>query len=221
MKTIPAEIRQFRENYQKIEVSRLYSGTGHLIFTSSVCIGGIAACIYFLSSPTWLELLTVPITFLYANLAEYFGHKGPMHHKKKYFGLIFKRHTLQHHTYFTDEAMECESTRDFKMILFPPILIIFFFGLFAIPVGILLYFTVTHNVGYLFVATGLGYFLNYEWLHLMYHQPEDSWIFKLPFTRALRRHHRKHHDRTVMSTCNFNITYPICDVIFGTRVSGG
>jgi len=186
------------------------------LFKSTLCLAGIAASIYFVSKPSWLEFLTVPITFLYANLTEYFGHKGPMHHKKKFFGLIFKRHTLQHHRYFTDEAMECATPRDFKMILFPPILIVFFFGFFALPIGALIYFLLSLNVACLFVATALAYFLNYEWLHLLYHQPESSALLRLPFARALRRHHWAHHNTTLMSTRNFNITYPLCDLIFGT-----
>jgi hypothetical protein len=38
--------------------------------------------------------LTIPLTFLYANLSEYLGHKGPMHHKTRFLGQIFERHTI-------------------------------------------------------------------------------------------------------------------------------
>ncbi len=217
MMSIPESTRQFREHYQNTEISKYYSGIGHFTFTSVLCICIIAWSIWQLQSPSWLELLTVPITFLYANLSEYLGHRGPMHHKRKFLGLVFKRHTLQHHRYFTDEAMECASSRDFKMILFPPVLIIFFFTVFALPVGAVLYALLSHNVGYLFVATAIGYFLNYEWLHLLYHQPESSVFFKLPGLKALRRHHLIHHEPALMASANFNITYPICDTLFGTR----
>jgi len=209
--------QEFRDEYQRTEVSRYYSGALHFCFTSLLCLGSIAWCVWNIHNPSWLELLTIPVTFLYANLSEYLGHRGPMHHRRKFLGLVFKRHTLQHHRYFTNEAMECSSARDFKMILFPPVLIVFFAGLFALPVGLVLYTLLSHNVGYLFVAVALGYFLNYEWLHLLYHQPERSIFFKIPGLRALRRHHLAHHDAALMSKANFNITYPICDVLFGTR----
>lgn len=215
--SIPEQTRAFREDYRKTQMSRFYSGAGHLIFTSTLCIGIIAWSLSRIEALTWLELLTVPITFLYANLSEYLGHRGPMHHKRRFVGLVFKRHTLQHHRYFTNNAMECESSRDFKMILFPPVLIIFFFLVFALPVGAALVALLSPNIGYLFVATAIGYFLNYEWLHLLYHQPESSLLFKIPGMRALRRHHLIHHDTALMARANFNITYPICDALFRTR----
>jgi sterol desaturase/sphingolipid hydroxylase (fatty acid hydroxylase superfamily) len=34
--------------------------------------------------------------------------------------------------------------------------------------------------------------------------------------RALRRHHRAHHHPSSMTHWNFNITFPICDALFGT-----
>ncbi len=214
---IPSEVQKFRTMYLSQEVSKYYLGLGHLVFTSTICILVVGYSISQIHNVSWLELLTVPITFLYANIAEYFGHKGPMHHKRKFLSLIFKRHTMQHHRYFTDHAMECDSFMDYKMILFPPILILFFFGFFALPVGVLLYVTLSKNVGFLFVATAIGYFLNYEWLHLAYHQKEDSWVYSIPFLRALRKHHLKHHDPAIMARSNFNITYPICDTIFRTK----
>ncbi len=198
-------------------MSRFYSGIAHLLFTSSICLGAAVFCVLKLRHVTALEWLTVPLTFLYANAAEYFGHKGPMHHRRRALSLVFKRHTLQHHRYFTDQDMECESFRDYKMILFPPVLILFFAGFFALPVGAAMYWLFSPNTAYLFVATALGYFLNYEWLHLAYHQKETSLLFKIPGLRALRRHHWKHHDPSCMAKSNFNITYPICDTLFRTR----
>ena len=44
-----------------------------------------------------LEWLTVPLAFLYANLSEYLGHRGPMHHKTRLLAGIFQRHTVEHH----------------------------------------------------------------------------------------------------------------------------
>ena len=74
----------------------------------------------------------------------------------------------------------------------------------------------TANVARLFVATAVGYFLTYEWLHFAYHQPPDSAVGRLGLVRALRRHHTIHHDHAQMQKHNFNITFPICDTIFGT-----
>ena len=62
--------------------------------------------------------LTIPLTFLYANLSEYLGHKGPMHHKTRFLGQIFERHTIEHHAFFTDEAAAFDTSQDFKAILY-------------------------------------------------------------------------------------------------------
>jgi sterol desaturase/sphingolipid hydroxylase (fatty acid hydroxylase superfamily) len=101
-------------------------------------------------------------------------------------------------------------------VLFPPIMLVFFFGLFAVPVGLAFYVLLSPNIALLFVLTSAGYFLNYELLHFSYHMDERSWIGRLPFMGQLRSHHTAHHNRRLMDRYNFNITYPIFDAIFGT-----
>ena len=68
----------------------------------------------------------------------------------------------------------------------------------------------------LYVATAIGYFLNYEVLHFAYHTPATSSLARLPGMRRLRRLHTLHHRPSLMQDYNFNITYPIGDVLFGT-----
>ena len=72
----------------------------------------------------------------------------------------------------------------------------------------------------LFVATAVGYFLTYEWLHFAYHQPPDGFIGRRWLVRELRAHHTLHHDVARMQKWNFNITFPICDTLFGTTHRG-
>ncbi len=166
--------------------------------------------------PSAIELLVVATTFLFANFVEYRVHRGPMHRKDSLYGLLYKRHTLEHHRFFTEKDMAHEGSRDFAAVLFPPILLVFFLGGIASPIGALLFLFASTNVAWLFVATTVGYFLNYEWLHFAYHQPPESVISRLPFVPGLRRLHAKHHDPKYMNKANFNITYPICDLLFGT-----
>jgi hypothetical protein len=130
--------------------------------------------------------------------------------------LLFERHTQQHHRYFTHDTMAYESTRDFKMVLFPPLMLLFFLGAVATPVGALLFFMTTRNVAFLYVLTAMGYFLTYEWLHLCHHMPPGGGLAKLAPLRRLRAHHQAHHDPERMTSGNFNITFPICDWLFGT-----
>ncbi|MFN8284864.1 MAG: hypothetical protein U0U67_16695 [Chitinophagales bacterium] len=206
----------YRNEYRVTEISKNYSGKLHFAFTSIWCLVLIAACIYFIHQPTWKELLIIPITFLYINLAEYFGHKGPLHNRKKRLDKVFKRHTLQHHRFFTNDNMQCDSVQDFKVILFPPVLILFFFIAFVVPVGLLFYFLWSVNAALIFVATAFVYFLNYEYLHLAYHLPDTHFIARLPIIKTFKRLHQAYHDPKLMNSKNFNISYPIFDFIFGT-----
>jgi Fatty acid hydroxylase superfamily len=213
---LPPDVAEFRAQFTAKYISPRYSGNAHFAFTS---IASLSVILYSLSGIHALrapELLAVPLTFLFANFVEYRAHKGVMHHRTRGFGLVFDRHTPSHHGFYRHDAMAAESPRDYYMVLFPPLLIVFFFGLFALPVGLLLGWLATPNIARLFVATAIGYFLTYEWLHFAYHQPPDGLIGRLWLVRVLRRHHRVHHDHAHMQKHNFNITFPICDALFGT-----
>ena len=206
----------FREEYRRTEIGKKYSGALHFWFISLSCLGIIITCILLVKDPTWKELLIIPLAFIYVNLAEYIGHKGPMHHRKKNLDKVFIRHTLQHHGFFAENKMYCDSVQDFKVILFPPVLIIFFFVAFALPAGLLFYFIWSANAALIFTATIFGYYLNYEWLHLTYHLPPGHFISRLPIIKTLKRNHTIHHETQLMTKYNFNITYPIFDMFFGT-----
>ena len=128
--------------------------------------------------------------------------------------VLYKRHQLAHHRYYTDEAMAAESPRDYKMVLFPPAIVFISIAVVAGPVMLALHWLVSPNVGYLFCAVAVGYFLSYEWMHLAYHLPHDSRVGRWRLIAALRRHHTVHHDPTKMQRWNFNITFPIADALF-------
>lgn len=213
---IPERVAKFREEFRRTEIPAWYRGRVHFAFTSLVSLGVIAGAIALVDSPTALEWITVPATFFFANFVEYRGHKGPMHHPMRGLKLLQRRHTQQHHHFFTHDAMWCEGHRDFKIMLFPSYLLLFFIGLHAVPVGALLFLIAGVNVGALFTAVAVGYYLTYEWLHFSYHLAPDSRVGRFPLVAVLRRHHQKHHDLSAMQTHNFNITFPICDWIFGT-----
>ncbi|MBY6205105.1 sterol desaturase family protein [Halomonas denitrificans] len=209
--------RAYRPEYCARYLPPGYSGLRHMLFIAVFCIGGMTAGIVMLDAVEPREWLAVPLTFLYANLAEYLGHRFVMHRRRRGLGLIHERHTVQHHRYFTAEEMDMDGLTDLRAILFPPSLLVFFFGAFALPAGLLLTWLLSANVAWLFVVTALGYYFSYEVLHLAYHLPGDSRVFRVPGLRRLQRLHRTHHDPTVMAHGNFNITWPICDWVFRTR----
>ena len=213
--TIPAKVRAFREKHREKHIGPRYSGWLHFATTTIGSLVAIGIAVWQVDSPGPLELAMIPVFFLFANLVEYFGHRGPMHHRRPGLRLIFERHSQQHHVFYTHEAMDAESPRDFQMVLFPPIMLGFFLGAVG-PIGALLGWLTTANVGWLFVATGVGYFLTYEWLHWAYHQPASTWVGRRALVVRLRRHHLVHHDPHLMTTKHFNITFPIGDSLFGT-----
>jgi hypothetical protein len=216
----PGLVRAYREEYRRDHVPPHYRGALHLLFTFGIGSGALVLCISQLASVQPREWLAVPLTFLYVNLAEYWGHRGPMHHKRRGLGLVYERHTRQHHRFFTHVAMPLDSVRDLRAVLFPPLLMIFFLTAFALPAALLLANFTSSNVGWLFGATSLAYFLNYEVLHLVYHLPTRYAVARWPLVGRLRRLHQDHHDPRLMAQYNFNITYPIGDRLFGTLYRG-
>ncbi|WP_224373096.1 sterol desaturase family protein [Hyalangium versicolor] len=214
--SLPEHVERFRTEYRRTEPGKRYSGWAHFGFTSLGSLAVIGLALSQLSEVSLLEWLTVPASFLLANVAEYLGHRGPMHHRTKGLGLVYRRHTQQHHHFFTHEAMAYESSHDFRMVLFPPVLLLFFLGAIATPIGALLFTLGSPNAGWLFVATAMSYFLTYEWLHFCHHLPADHLVARLPLLAKLRKHHSVHHDLRRMGHFNFNITFPLCDRLFGT-----
>ncbi len=211
-----AAVAAFRDEFRRDHIGPRYRGWLHLAFTAGLCLLVIAACGASLQDIRPLEWLTIPVTALYANLVEYFGHRGPMHHRVRGLGLIYERHARQHHRFFRDDLMAYDTSRDFKAVLFPPVLIVFYLLAFAMPAGLMLAWLFSDNVALLFVITAVAYFLNYELLHFAYHAAPESWLSRLPLMERLRRLHTLHHRPSLMQRCNFNITYPVGDVLFGT-----
>lgn len=213
---IPESVLKFRSRLRPEAIGPHYVGWAHFAFTSLGSLAVIAFASSRVVAPSWQEWLMLPAAFLIANGAEYFAHRFAMHRRRSGLGLIYRRHTQEHHHFFTHEAMGFEGRRDFKMVLFPPIMLLFFLGGIATPIGLLCYFLLSPNAGWLFAAIGLSYFLLYEWLHFSYHLPEEHWLSRLPVMARLRAHHTHHHNLSLMGRWNFNITFPIWDTVMGT-----
>lgn len=217
----PSDVSAWRDRYRAEQIPPGYSGPRHAAWLAIFIITGIAIGVWQLEAVQPLEWLAVPVTFLYANLAEYLGHRFVMHRRRPGLGLIHERHTLQHHRFFMPGAMSFDSSRDWKAVLFPPLLVAFFFVTFALPVALLVGWLWSPNVAWLFLITALVYYASYEILHFAWHLPESAWWLRLPEMRRLRQLHLDHHDPSYMSQGNFNITWPICDWLFGTRLKPG
>ena len=217
---LPPSLARFRHKYRKEIVGPRYNGVAHLAFVylGSFTVIGIAASL--IESPISVgEWSVFVFTFFLANFIEYAGHRLPMHNRML-LGLMFHRHTNEHHQFFTEVHPTCRSTRDYKIVLFPPIMLFVYLGLNASPVAGILYLVYSTNAAMLYVIMAMLYFLQYESLHFCYHLHEDAWIARLPVIRRLREHHRVHHAHHLMNSYNFNITWPIADFVFGTIYRG-
>jgi hypothetical protein len=213
---LPEATARYRALYRAEQIPAGYRGGRHLAITFGGGTLALLLCLLQLDAVQPLEWLTVPLAFLYANLAEYLGHRFPMHRPLRGLGLIYRRHAGQHHRFFTADAMPLDAVHDLRAVLFPPLLVVFFFGVFGVPVWFALEWLLSANVAWLFIATGIFYFLNYEVLHLAYHLPPEHWLARRALVRRLAWLHRRHHDPAQMTRVNFNISYPVCDWLFGT-----
>ena len=186
-------------------------------FGASNLVAGFAivAALAFLDDVRAWDWLIVPAAFLVANWVEYRVHKGPMHHPRAPWQILFERHTRQHHVYFDHTHMSARRDREYYWVFFPwwaVGLVVITAASLALPLALF----ISPNMGLLFFVVGIGYYLTYEWLHLSYHLHPDSAIGRRRLVRQLRRLHTTHHDTALMTRYNFNITFPICDWLFGT-----
>jgi sterol desaturase/sphingolipid hydroxylase (fatty acid hydroxylase superfamily) len=129
--------------------------------------------------------------------------------------LLYDRHTPEHHVVFVTDDMAVAERREWKLVLIPPWAIVAAFAA-AIPLPATLILLGQWNAAMFFVATMMFYLVSYEWLHLSYHLPPDSFIGRLKLIAFLRRHHASHHDPRLMQKWNFNVTVPIWDLLLGT-----
>jgi hypothetical protein len=218
---LPPRVAAYRADFRTQHIAARYSGWRHLALVTLAVSAGIAFCVAKLHELQARELWVLPAAFCFANVIEYLAHRWLMHVPRRGLGALYRRHTGQHHRFFTADAMGTDSIRDFAIILFPPFVVVFFLGLVAGPAALGLARVLGANSGLLFGACALAYFMFYEWMHLAAHLPPTSRLGRLPGVEFVREHHRLHHDPRRMRACNFNITVPLTDTLLSTRVRPG
>lgn len=216
MALTPERVRAYRADYRE-RIPSNYNGWRHLAITSGLCIAAIVAALWFIERLEWVELLAVPTAWVLANLLEYVVHRWPMHHATAGMSRLYKRHTSQHHRFFSERMMAVDDPTDFHVTLFPAWIVLFFLGLLGAPVALLAAWLFSADVGLLVYAAVVFYYLMYEWAHLGSHMPKDSWIGRLPGVAYARAHHGAHHDPAKMRRLNFNFAVPLGDWLFRTK----
>jgi hypothetical protein len=194
-----------------------YNPWVHLAVPSCFGLGIIAVAISLLRDFHGWELLTVPVVYVLTNVNEWYIHRDLLHRRNPLARVLYDRHTPEHHMIYVTDDMAMRDRKEFRLVLIPA------YGLFMIfvtllPITATLWWLLGRNVALLYTATAMGYSVSYEWLHLSYHLPRDSWIGSWGLVRRLRRFHAIHHDPRLMQRWNFNVTIPLWDWVKGTLV---
>ena len=143
-------------------------------------------------------------------------HRELGHHKHNWAALFYARHTGDHHSFFSEHAMSYDEWRDWRVILFPPWLIVVYLVGFVAPTIWLCSQFIDAPFAWIFGAHSLLGYLLYEFFHTCHHLPQGHWMTRLPWLREMRQLHRLHHRRELMHTHNFNIVLPLMDKLCNT-----
>ncbi len=211
---IVARSLAFRKQYVEGTPS-WYRGEMHLAFTLVFTVGVILYCAMQLESTTWQEWVYVAVPmFLFGNWAEWAGHRYLLHSPRSLLKSAYKRHVATHHQFFSHKTLDYNGQEEWRALLFPPFAPVLFV-LAALPTSLLLGNLWSANAGYIAMLTMASYFLMYEGLHTLSHL-EHPILDRMPLVNTVRRMHVLHHNPDFMHTRNFNLTFPICDALFGT-----
>lgn len=211
---IIARSQAFRKQYVA-ETPGWYRGELHLGFTLVFTLSVIGYCAVQLDSTTWQEWLFVVVPmFLFGNWAEWAGHRYLLHSPKSWIKPAYKRHVATHHQFFSHKTLDYNGQKEWRALLFPPFAPVLFV-LAALPPALLISQAWSVNAGYIAMLTMASYFLMYEGLHTLSHLGHPV-LDRIPLVNTVRRMHVLHHNPDFMHTRNFNLTFPICDALFGT-----
>ena len=197
------------------EVSRFYSPLAHFMATTIFGVGVVVLASLQVHHPSLLELCVIPLALVIANAAEWRIHKSILHERHFPFTPLYERHTPQHHMIYVHGDMAMREWKETRLVMIPAYGVLLI-AIAIFPLAMLLWWLGIPNLGFLYMATSVGYVVLYEWLHVTYHLPEDHPISRIGFIKRLKNHHSVHHDPRLMQRYNFNVTFPVWDRVRGT-----
>jgi hypothetical protein len=194
-----------------------YRGEYHLAFMLLVTLGTIAFCWMHIENSSALEWSLIIPFALFENWAEWAAHRYILHRPVRGLEMIYKRHCTVHHQFFTHHELGYKGHEHWRALLFPPFAPIGFI-LVSIPPAIVFGYLISANAGYIAVLTMAAYYIMYEGLHTLSHLDDKRYPYlkHIPLINTVRWMHYMHHVLGFMQTRNFNLTFPICDALFGT-----
>jgi hypothetical protein len=196
---------------------RHYSPWLHLGATSAFGIAAIVGAASLLHDVRGWELGLTLAFLVLSNASEWRLHRSVLHQRTRAAPFLYDRHTPEHHLIFITDDMAIRHSREFRLVLIPAFAILLILLILA-PLFGTLWLLGQHNLAALFWLASAAYVLSYEWLHLSFHLPADSWVGSWGLIRFLRRHHAIHHDPRLMQRWNFNVTVPLWDWVRRTYV---
>lgn len=183
-------------------IPKRYNPTIHWLFTGGISAGILAyMLINCVSFGAWW-LATVPFFILFLFM-EWMIHYFLLH---KNLIKPFYRFHQNHHLLFQKDSMNITSYRDLYWVLIPQS--VYLLALLAATFTTSLLLLINAKLAGIFLISFLGFHIFYEVLHTAWHLADSKF----------GRHHALHHTFLNMHSKNLNVTIPLVDVLFGTKV---
>ncbi len=204
--------REERDRLRREALPGWYSPWAHLAFPSLFGLGVAAAALWQVRDLRPGQLGFFLFVLVLSNATEWRVHRDLLHKRFPPLGVLYDRHTPEHHLIFVRGDMALCEPREFRLVLIPAYGIVAIFFVSAPPAALLWSFGQI-NLAALYLAATMLYVVSYELMHLTWHLPADSRIGSLRLVRILREHHAVHHDPRLMQRWNFNVTVPLWDLV--------
>ncbi|XP_065179211.1 uncharacterized protein LOC135809723 [Sycon ciliatum] len=217
---------EYRAIARKKLLPQGYSGYMHLFYLFGTCTAIMSICVWWMERLTWLDWLSIPVFMSIANAYEYAVHRYPGHVtlSPQPFRYFHKSHTGLHHRFFTYENFQPDLGHvDYYFALFPLRVYATWFLTATLPVTLVGRYYLPWNICLIAACVGSFYLVLYEVLHSYAHESLPramlSVVSYIPGADFVREHHRLHHHPRLMTSCNFNLTFPLTDWLVGTLVT--
>lgn len=186
-----------------------------VMFVAAVILAGGAWLARGASVGQWMML---PVFWAVANVFEWFMHRVLMHEPLQP-RILYVNHAIHHHRAFDGEAQEIRTLVDLSVVMMPWYTLVFVFAM-ASPIAFVAALLGGRPLAGVFLVGAVLYFLLYESIHTLHHL-SPRLLAKIPFgtsgvVAALRRQHHAHHHIRRMKEINFNVTFPLGDLLFRT-----
>jgi hypothetical protein len=214
----PVPRRRTAEENRDAWIDPVFTLRGHLLkvgATATVIVSiGVALA---WDAPAW-QWAMIPVFWLIANVFEAAIHRWPMH-RPLFPRMLYEAHTKIHHFAYETGAMEIRDSRDLNLVMMPWYTLILVFAM-ASPIIAAVTLLGGWSMGGMFLIAAVIYFLIYETIHTLHHlrqvDLDRTWWGRGRWLVWLRAHHHHHHDHRHMRHTNFNVTFPLGDLVMRT-----